>query len=79
MKLIKTLIARRSQFQQPVVLFRADIVIEIVHGIDGVAIAVDLIMAVGAGAFAGAADPPDHFAANDLLTGLYLYPEHMAV
>src|SRR5580658_4615008 len=77
--LVKTLVAGRRQLQQPVILLRADVVVKIIDRIDGVAIAVDLIMTVGACALARASDPADDLPADDALAGFYIYAEHVPV
>jgi hypothetical protein len=60
-------------------LFRSDIIIEIIYGVYGIAVAVYFIMAVWACALSGAADPADDLASFNMLSGLDLYPEHMSV
>ena len=75
--LVKTLIAGGRQFQKTVILFGCNVVVEVVDGIDRIAIAMHLIVTVGTRALAGAADPADDLAALDLVTRLHLYPEHM--
>jgi hypothetical protein len=73
------LIAGRCQLQQPVILLWCNVIVEIIHRIHGVAIAVDLIVAVWPGTFAGAAYPADDLPALNLLTGGDFNFHHMAI
>ncbi len=69
--LIEALITCCGLFQQPVKLLGRKIVVEEINRIDLVAVFVYFIMAVRAGALAGAAYPADHFATL-YLSGLHV-------
>ena len=60
--LIKTLVPRSRQLQQAVVLFRCQVVVEKVNGIDFGAAFDDFVMQVRTGAFARTTHPANHFA-----------------
>ena len=77
--LIEALVTRCRQLQQSVVLLGRNIIIEIIHRINRIAVSMHFIMAVGARTFPGAAYPSDYFASFDMLTIFCFYTKHMTV
>ena len=68
-----------SQFQNPVVLFRIQIIIEKVDRIYGPAIYMYFIVTMWSGRFTGAAYPAYYFATAYFLTVRQFYLYHMSI
>ena len=77
--LIKTLVFGTGNFQYPVVLFGCKVIVKIIHRVNWHAPSVYLIMAVGAGAFAGGAYITNYLASLYHLASPSNYPVHVAI
>ena len=76
---IKALIAGSRDLQQPVELFRGEVIVKEVNRVEAGAVLMYFIVTVRGGALTGISNPPDDLSAFYPLSALYLDAEHMPV
>ena len=77
--LVKALIRRCGSLQDSIKLFRSEVIIEEINGINLTSVLVYFIMEVWPGGFTGAAHPTDYFATFYRLAISCFYTHHMAI